>query len=387
MRLTIKKEFPVFLMIVGVLLIQFAEPVRLTSLISMGTWLIFLASIISVVLVFLSYKLIDSFFSKTLIMIVLVFVSLVFSSSFSYKSIVSALCFLELPFFLCFINKKQTKDICNLIYWTYIVLSLYYIVLSFSPLSHYHISSYSQESMVLNELTLGYSNPNETAIYLLVCVIALFSCFFTVKKVAWKCFLMVDILCISYLMFLTQSRAGLIIEIFIFVCFLVQKQFKGITYALLMISFLVPFLFFAVTYFFPEFINEVQLLGFGVENGRVNIFQRVYENMTVLKFLFGDFSFQFENLHNGFVAIWGTVGIAAAVIFYNMLYSKFKYIMVNHLKNNGNIVAWIGLLGLVLWTAVEASLICSGTIFAASFVSIFILSVNQGGTTDEDSSN
>lgn len=381
MKLRIRKnliigyEFPIYLMLLGMMFIQIATPLYKTAFVSLGTWIIVFSSLFAFVMALYFKKMNNNDLLFIIILCISILLSVLLSSEFSYSSIISAGCFLEVPIFLGSYTQLDKNKIRNFIYLCFVLLSIYYILLSLSPFSNIYYTDY--DSVQLSSLTLGYSNPNETAIYLMICAIVIFSLLMQVKNIILKIVVFVDLLSVFYLIWLAASRTIIIISIFLIVCVIIFYK-RRIPYWFRTMSFCISYIFIIATLFFYDFFTSIQLMGDSLETGRFSIYETVLEGMDAIKFLFGDFSFGFNNLHNGFWCVFATIGSFGVLTFFIFLNYKIKNVQYNTEKNIGtDKIALIGLFCIIISTATEAALISAGSTFAASTISVYLLSISK----------
>ena len=170
-RVRLSIETPIHLMLVGMMSIQIAYPIRINALVSLGTWMIVAAALMAFALAVVKQRINDRYLFNIIILSICVLLSLIFSFSWSYQDVVVAFSFIEIPLFLAAYPKVRERSVVRKIFACYIVLSIYYLVLSFSTLSNIYYTQYGSKTMGF--LTLGYNNPNETAMHLFACFIIL----------------------------------------------------------------------------------------------------------------------------------------------------------------------------------------------------------------------
>lgn len=365
--LNIFKKISICFLLLGMLLIQVANPFGKSSIVSLGTWTIFLATFSCLVYIVLTKKLDNLSFICLLGMFILSILSMLFNDSFSFDSMVSIMCFLEIPIFLCFIEDMGIKNLRKSIYIVFVALSLFYIFLSFLPFSHEYKNNFGITT--IKELTLGYRNPNEVAVYLFIDFIIIVIAFLDFKNKLIKTFLLVDLCYIFYLINLTGSRTIIILAVF-FVLFTILYRNRKIGAKFVLFSLLMPLLFILLLKVFGEKI----LLGEFIETGRLEIYARVLENINILKLFFGYVEGGFTNYHNIYISIFSLLGVLGLVLYVSLIYFKIKQLLESA-NNRTNVLAILGVLFLIISSSAESALFVAGSVFAASVISVFLLSI------------
>lgn len=377
--------FPIVFLIIGYFVLQISTPLQIPQLMSMGTWIIVFSSIFAIICSILKNTAVklDNSFLILILLIIFVAFSMLFGNEINYNGLVAALCFLEIPFFMIAYDEIISDRLIKLIYTVFFLLSLYYIGLSFSSLSNVYYNKYGSREMEF--ATLGYSNPNETSMYLVTCFVIIVSMIFSIKKRLLKTVIIIDAFFLFRVIWETQSRTGIMACVIFLVLAFLYKE-RNITKIIKIISFLTCFAFLLITVFYYDKISSLELLGDKVDTGRYVIYEDIINQMNFGKFLFGDFTLHFENLHNSVLTVFATVGFWGTIAFFFLIYKRIN------LKRINNNVAAIGILCLIMTTATEGALLTKGSAFAASFLSVYFLCITKshviaGGENDESITN
>lgn len=361
------------MLIVGLLMIQISAPHGIDSIGSLGTWLVILSSILAFTFALLKKRYLEIDKALVILLIIYVIFVAIITLDFSYRKLVSIGCFLEIPLFFASYNKIQKRKIEATIYYSFVVLSLYYILLSFTSMAYVFETQYGIVSHAA--LTLGYNNPNETAMYLFYCSVVIVAAAFWTNKKLFRVFLVCDYIFLLYLITRTHSRTCLMASLIFIVLVFVYKK-KRIPNYLGYITVIFPFVFIILTLLFENRLSNLEFFwGKAFETGRYDIYMRAFENQSVIKFLIGDFEFLFQNLHNGYVSIFATIGAIGLALFITIFNYKLKEVhnKISNYKNHN--IFLIGLLCVLLISATEAASICAGSAFAASVISIYLLAI------------
>jgi len=166
-------------------------------------------------------------------------------------------------------------------------------------------------------LTLGYDNPNQTAMYLLITMIILYCAFhYYTNKIA-RFLILIDIIYMARLLYQTSSRTSIIIGLLITAIIMIKKK-NTIPNFMVVIILLLP----AVVMFVYPFLYDrgwIYIFEFG---GKTDYASRSYIFSSVLssvkdRILFGDFGTnQLQNVHNGTLSVYSSLGLAGLLLFY-----------------------------------------------------------------------
>ncbi len=373
-KLKISNEFPLYLMLFGMMAILIATPLRVNAIMSMGTWIIVGASLFAFAVSLVQKKLDTWYLLVILLLLGTIVLSIAYSFEISYSNLVVAGCFLEIPFFLGAYPSINRVHLRNTIYGCFVILSVYYLLLSFTSLAYLYRTKYGVVQMPY--MTLGYNNPNETAMLLFVCLIVLVSLSARTTKKPVFLLLLVDCVSVIFLLWRTLSRTGLVLSVAFLVLVLAYRKKESPSW-LRIVSFIIPIGFLFVTLFFDEVLSTIQMFGDTVDTGRNTIYSAVLENMNAVHFLIGDFTIRFENLHNGFWCIFATIGLIGVMMYAFFLFKKMKETQMLCNQESTDKVAFIGLCCILIYTATEAAYLSAGSVFAALVVSVYALAVTR----------
>jgi len=374
LKIKIRYDSPLYLMLLGMVMIQIAVPLRNEPIQSLGTWLI-IASCVGAFMLTLHLKKWNlKNFVAIIALIIIICSSIVYSLNLSYRSIVVASCFLEIPIFMGAYSSVINVSIRKMIYICFSLLSAYYIYISITSLGHIFYSKYG--AYQTSYLTLGYANPNETAMYLFAALIVVLSLLFDVKSIILKCAIVIELMILVWLLWQTMSRTGILMGCFFLISVLWCRK-RTIPKSARIISLLIPIIFLLAMLIFKVWMSNWMILGETINTGRDEIYEQVLDNLNIITFFIGDYAFQFQNLHNGFWSIFGTIGLLGALVYFWFINNKLRDIEKKVAASGSSKVAFIGLLCIFIYTSTEAAFITSGSAFAALFVSIYLLSVSK----------
>lgn len=368
-NIRIGKEAPIYPLLFGMLAIQFAAPLNWEALQSVGTLLIFGASILALVF---SKKRWNGYLLLLAALAASVILSMAFSFTFSYRSIVVALCFLEIPLFMQAYTETERESVRKAIYYCFICLSLYYLLLSFTSVSHAYATKYG--TVWMEYLTLGYDNPNETAIHLFSCLIVLLSGSFAFERRWSRVLITADAVMVSVLLTLTLSRTGIIMGAFLWISVWWFRK-RRIPTAVRVVSFVVPVAFLLATLALENASIDWIVLGESIRTGRYDVYEKVLQGMSGIRFFVGDYTFEFQNLHNGFWALFATLGVVGVIPFLWFFYAKLRETHRRVGETPTRKAALLGLLCILIYTSTEAAFLVTGSVYAAEVVSVYLLAL------------
>lgn len=252
-----------------------------------------------------------------------------------------------------------------------VALSVVFIDLYNSNYRNYFRGSYS--IVDLNSVTLGYSNPNQSAMFLFVCALLLFVSIFYFSKKIVKLALVADMAYICKMLYETESRTALMVLIVFALLWLLSRKFR-VTKTWITVTLLVPLVYAIAALFFLDTLADVKVWGEDLFNGREDIFKSFMNNLNIFTFVFGDYArFSFENLHNSYISIAATAGVFSAICF-ALLLNKF---MVRNLEvaceEKYKKIAFIAFLCVTLYSSSEAAFFVGGSTYAFMVFAIFLL--------------
>lgn len=91
---------------------------------------------------------------------------------------------LEIPLFIASAKQISSKRLTMTIYKCFVIVSLFYVVISLTPIAHRYKNEYG--TFQAGFLTLGYENPNKTGMLLFACTAVLLSYFYRVNSIGGK---------------------------------------------------------------------------------------------------------------------------------------------------------------------------------------------------------
>ncbi len=292
--------------------------------------------------------------------------------------LVSYMCFLMLPgCCVLYRHAGQVQKLKKAIYFASICYAVLFIALIYAPNSHVAYGHYGLEEV--EELTLGYQNPNETAIYVMLTFFFLVAAFFGMKKRIWKGISGVLVVQMLYIVLQTQSRTCIVLCVAFLVLTLLQKWFriKGKT---LKVAVILPAAVLFVMMEFPQWIARLRFMGEVADTGRVLLFKNYFNNWGMSQALLGDFAkYGSGNMHNSFLTLMAMFGIPMAIYYMYFLYKN----TTAYSKNAENPVAYLGYVGwimMIIHGVAEGTLLAAGTVYAGLMGLLLVLMLPEEKT-------
>ncbi|MDD3174300.1 MAG: hypothetical protein PHF63_11715 [Herbinix sp.] len=282
-------------------------------------------------------------------------------------------CYLALPFYFLYIDYlKIDKKMINFIFIINFLISILFLLLSLSKYSYSGYELYLGTDSAW--LTLGYDNPNQTAMYLIINLIILYIAFNYYTNKIVKFMLLLDIIYIGKLLIDTSSRSCILIGLFITAITIIKRKYTISKYFVIAIL-LLPAIFMFVYPFLYEsgFIYFFDFGGKTDNSSRYYMFHNVL-NLVKSRSVFGAFGiFQLNNLHNGTLSVYSSLGFVGLLLFYIYFIRAYFHILDNGIKSKAAYISMIGLLAIFVHSCAEAAFIIGGSMYAGSISALILL--------------
>lgn len=221
----------------------------------------------------------------------------------------------------------------------------------------------------LDVVTLGYSNANQTAMYLFLCAVGLVAGVFYFKPILVKMLFAADALCMVWFLQQTGARTAILLFVVFLVLIFVAGK-REVSDVWIYIALLAPLVYVLIL----PLASDVTVMGESVFNGREAVYNRYLGNLTFGSFFLGDMNrFKFENLHNGYIAIAASVGVPACAGYVHLL----KACLQSNRPRLGapafERVAFLGFLCAVMYTSAEAAFFVGGSTYAMLVFGLCVL--------------
>lgn len=368
-----------FLLIVSLsccLLILIGMPLKVNFIVSLGTRVMILMQLFVVLLMdVVIYG--KGKFNKEQLLFLLLLVSLLVCSVLYYTILfshyINFICYLMLPMFmLSSYRLKNVKAAKTLIYIFNFIFCVFYIYLYFSPLSHIFYGKYGIENIIA--LTLGYDNPNQTGMILMVSFIIALSCFNENNSLTIKFISFITAVILFYFIYCTASRTCIIITIIISLLFLF-RLLRKINIVIINIAFIIPVIFFIIALIFPTFMKELIVFSESADSGRTLMYSNILSSVDFSSFIFGNFKdYVGSNLHNSYFTLFMTFGLLGLVVYLVFIREmSIAFYRKMRTSKSPNYVAFAGVLGIIVHGATESAFLTSGVYYAVLASLIFVL--------------
>lgn len=357
------------------------QPMRLNWMVSLSVAILTITTVIA--FFFLcqdstgaAYKVND--LTYLFLMVALVTLCAVLSHPVNMDLVKKLLVFFQLPVLLMVAKRAASKTSRDWIYAinaVYPILCVYYYNSSFS---HRFVGPYRETD--IETLTLGFNNPNEAAIYLMICAFLLLAALFRYKNRWIRVTLLAELLWMVFLIYQTRCRAAVFLIAAVVLGTVSWRQMK-VTVRFVRVVFASAALFFVALYLLPA-LQSLTFMGDTLDTGRSVLFLVYINNLSFESFLFGDFqNYTLNNLHNAFLSIVAAFGIVSALLVWCFFYQGFKHICVRVPKSREHKALLLSCMAVVLHSAVEAVLLVNGVVYA-TFV-FLILFMTSGCEREE----
>lgn len=288
--------------------------------------------------------------------------------------LVSYMCFAMLP--ACIALYRRTENIRRvkkIVYLANCVYALLFLWLSTKPNSHDFMGEYGIE--VLDELTLGFANTNETGIYLMLSFFIMLSSVFFWKKWWQKAGALILSASLWELMRQTDCRIAIVLATVAAVVVFLQRIFKlgGITRRIVL---LLPAIMFVATMLFPETVDSLSLMGEDLDTGRYGLYQVFFSRFDISGILVGNVpGFAGGNLHNSYLSVVAGYGVITTVLYVILLGVALREQQENAKKSEAAYAAYIGILCVIAHGIAEGTLLIAGTVYAGLAGLLFLLTM------------
>lgn len=354
------------------LVIYIAQPLNILFLQTIASRCFIISNVVAFFYVFL-YNVKARSKNNTIYKIIII-LAIVFSSTISYllssggvyDYIIRLLCYLALPFYFLYIDYvKLDKRLLDTIFFITFLTSLFFIYLSFTEYAYSGYENFLGTQQAW--LTLGYDNPNQTGMYLLLTMIILICALHYYEMTNIRIIILIDILFIAKLLIETSSRACIFSGIFVFIITFVKKKFNLSKYTVILIM-LIPLIFMiGYPYFYDSFLKQYSFEVFGKQDisSRALMIKWVLSSLDG-SYLFGNYGVnKLSNSHNGTLSIYSSLGVVGLILFYIYFFVAY-FDLLKKIKSKTASIAFIGLLAIFIQSTVEAAFFTGGSMYAGT---------------------
>lgn len=312
-----------------------------------------------------------SFLGILLLTLVAFLIAAFKSTSYISNYLTSFLNFMVLPVMLLFSTVYTIPEKAkNAMVVTGALLAAVFIALYHSGLRNVFIGPYA--TIHLPQVTLGYYNPNQAAMYLFAGIIILVTSVFYVRRKLSKVLLGLAAVYLSWIMLRTETRTAILL-LAAFLALTVVTWKWTVPKCSIDIAIFTPFVYAFLAMFFFAVFGTIEIGGESLFNGRENIFNRYLSNLNPVSFFFGNYArFNFTNLHNSYVSIAATAGIFAVVAYMAFLRKCLQQNYRNALSQRYSAVSFAGFLCVLVYSSTEAAYFVGGSTYAFLIFMIFL---------------
>lgn len=258
------------------------------------------------------------------------------------------------------------------------LLSVFYLLVAHTTLA----TAFGVDIYLAENLTLGYRNPNETGMYLLVTIFLMLYGASVMRQKSEVCFILLALAASQmHLMYLTLSRTGFIITAACLAVFLItmvpplRRILVSRTVCVLVL--LVPIVFFVATYLDLFHIFNIQFMDEVVETGRNMLYRDAIASLSPLDLLLGDpTSYANVNLHNAYLSTLCAYGLPILVNLIVVLIFALRKARTARCSHAGSL-AYGFILCIIVQNATESALLFSGGLFAVATSVPFVLAFSH----------
>lgn len=313
---------------------------------------------------------VERFNTKRVLALILMACVLLTSALCSKKTItfkthiMSTLGFLEMllaVYIMDFVPYKESlfRFVCK----TNVVIAIVFIVLSVSPYAYSH--------KLKDSLSLGYSNPNATAIYLLLNMSILFLHASSIKNTLKKIVMYMLCFYLMYLLYETDSRtcflAGLIVAVYIVLT--PKWKIPKWMISVFLLSSLV-FLFLYSSLYKKGLFLDLEIMGKPFYSGREDYFIEMLEKFKGY-WLVGDLGqHPFYNMHNGALTLLSGCGILGYLIYFWFSKQTIRFYYHGEVKHRQTVALMI-IAAAFIHSSAEAALIVGGSNYTIIMASLY----------------
>lgn len=358
---------------IGLLLSLIGASFGITSINSIGVWLIF-SSVLGLTISGIRKRYIERPFLYVILIGGFSLISIFLAGQISYQALVSLFSFIEIPIIIVMTKPlKSDRRIKSAAVFSLLSMVVYMIAY-YSPRSHYFLTIYGERT--IKDLTLGFSNPNETGMHLMATLFVLLTCIFFYKRYFQKTiFFIASIIAISFI-FMTLSRSSIIICILMLIVIVPTIKSQKISKKIQILVLCSPFIILTISLIFSNFFSNIIFLNDALDTGRTAIYLQRLGDLSIIQWIFGNYSYLFQNSLNAYLSVLVTIGIVPLFLYINVLKLGLNKCNDNSV-NSFNRVAFMGILMTIIHASIESANLVSGSFYAASFFSIYAIALDR----------
>ncbi len=253
-------------------------------------------------------------------------------------------------------------------------------MLIFLSYSEYAYVLRNEYNSIVDSLTLGFPNPNQTAIIIYSTISILIIARENFKSKFFKFLVFGELVWLFYLLILTNARISIFAGFFIVFLDIYNKtkkkqfKFNENTKLFVLIMCILPQLFFWIYNLMYEYkiFADLEIFGKSLYSGRNTLYATILDRWK--NHFFGNMkSFYFENSHNAALTILVNTGIVGYALYFMYTYMELKHLCQ---KENTDFLSIVVVLSYFVIGCAEAAILVSGSIYYVTFLTVCILSNN-----------
>lgn len=241
------------------------------------------------------------------------------------------------------------------------IILLFAVLTAYIELRYYFGPlKYSYYSLSSKLITLNFSNPNETGLWLTMVFIILTIGMNFQKSIWVRCFLVIELVLMIPILLAIGSRSALIVLLLYVLgyIYIIMKSKLSLNKIVLLVVIVMPIIFYAFYMFLVVPNTELfeKLFAFMTKEGksllnREKVWRVITDSFGSL-FFSGDYvRFQAEQMHNSLATIFSMYGAP-----YTVLLCTYMYVNLQRLNNEKQILSLWGLCAILLTGLFEASI-------------------------------
>ena len=293
---------------------------------------------------------------------------------FSVKHLIATTCYMTQILSMIVVSKSTvSKRTFDFIFYSAVVISLIFTVLSFTPLAYLTKSTGIARYTVYFVFNLDYSNL--AGIYLF-CIFSILLVNLKYRK--HKLFIIILMAYVGWMIYKTNARSCIISVLAIIAIDLFYRN-KKIPKFVVIGGLIFPVLF-AVVYSYLSIngYSNFQFLGKNLFTGRQEVYANYLSRIHGLEgYLIGNFAENaLQNAHNGPISVFSSMGIIGIYATYRLYYRTIN--TVNHGLGTISTTCVACVLGIMILTSAEATMMLGGFPAIVFFDTLFLLANYEG---------
>ncbi len=264
------------------------------------------------------------------------------------------------------------------------LLSVFYLLVAHTTLA----TAFGVKIYILEALTLGYRNPNETGMYLLLTIfLTLYGASIMRRRIQISFVLLALAASQMHLMYMTASRTGIVVAAACLAVFLLTiippLRYILVSRAVCILVLLVPIAFFVMSYFDLFRTFDIRFLNEIVETGRHELYREAIASLSPLDFLIGDtVTYANVNLHNAYLSTLCAYGALILVNLIVILIFTLRRARTARYSHAGSLAYGFALC-IIIQSSTESALLFSGGLFATITSIPFVLAFSHCCSEEE----